>query len=427
VLVVGAGFTGFHCARALAKQHDCAVTLVNPEDYSLYTPLLPDVAGGLLDPRHIAVPLAQTLPGVRVVRGMVDSVDLAARTATVHLAGRDGDVEAFGWDRLVIAAGSVTKLFDIPGLATRARGLKTLAEALYLRDHLLGELETSVTEPDPTAGEACRTVVVVGASYAGTELVAQLRGLADTAARHHDFPTDSVRFLLLDLAEQVMPEVGQELGNNALDVLRRRGVDVRLGTTLTRVDDEAVTLSDGTAVPTRTVAWVTGVTASPLVAALGLPLTGGRLQVTAQLSVPGHPHVFAGGDAAGVPDLTRPGSITPPTAQHAVRQGRALARNVAASLGHGHARAYRHHNLGLVVDLGPGFAVANPLGLRLSGLPAKALTRGYHLAAMPRTANRAQIAADYVTGLDDARPVVALGLIDPARARFRESEHQPAG
>lgn len=429
VLVVGGGFAGLECARRLSHSRAAGfdVTLVNPEDYSLYLPLLPDVAGGLLDPRHIAVPIARALPGARLVRGMVTAVDLTGHTAQVQVAGRPDDPVEIGWDRLVITAGSVTKLADVPGLSEHARGLKTLAEALFLRDHLLGQLELSVTEPDEVRCRACRTVVVAGASYAGTELVAQLRGLADAAARHHSFGPGEVRFVLLDTAEHVMPEVGTRLGDRTLEVLRRRGVEVRLQTTITRVTDDSVTLSDDTVVPARTVAWVTGVTPSPLVEALGLELDGGRLVVGENLAVTGHPHVFAGGDAAAVPDLARPGQVTPPTAQHAVRQGRALARNVAASLGHGQARPYKHHDLGLVVDLGPGFAVANPLGIQLAGLPAKAVTRAYHLFAIPRAGRRGQVAVDYLTGMGRSRPVVSLGLVDSQRARFTASEHQPAG
>lgn len=377
VLVVGGGFAGFECAKQLTRSRSGAldVPLVNPEDYSLYTPLLPDVAGGLLDPRHIAVPIVQALPAVRLIRGLVISADLAGHTAQVQVAGRPDDADQVAWDRLVLTPGSVTKLPGIAGLGQHARGLKTLAQALYLHDHLLGQLELSVTEQDDRLRRACRTVVVAGASYAGTELVAQLRGLADAAARQHGFAPAEVKFLLLDTAEQVMPEVGRRLGDRALQVLQQKGVDVRLKTTLTSVTDDSVSLSDDTVVPARTVAWVTGVTPSPLVEALGLKLDGGRLAVTERLSIAAHPHVFAGGDAAAVPDLARPGKTTPPTAQHAVRQGRVLARNVAASLGAGRARPYKHHNLGLVVDLGPGFAVANPLGIQLSSLPAKASGR----------------------------------------------------
>lgn len=219
------------------------MTLVNPEDYSLYVPLLPDVAGGLLDPRHIAVPIVRALGGARFVRGMVTSVDLSGHTARLQVTGRPEHPRELGWDRLVITSGSVTRLAGVPGLDQHARGLKTLAEALYLRDHFLGQLELSVTEQDQERCRACRTVVVAGASYAGTELVAQLRGLADAAARHYDFAPGEVRFVLLDTAEQVMPEVGGRLGGRVLEVLQGRGVDVRLQTTLTKVTDDSVTLS----------------------------------------------------------------------------------------------------------------------------------------------------------------------------------------
>ncbi len=244
-----------------------------------------------------------------------------------------------------------------------ARGLKTLAEALYL----LGQLELADREPAGPGRDARRTVVVVGASYARTELVVQLRALADEAARRQLIAASDIRFLLLDSAGHVMPEVGPRMGERVLRVLRERGVEVRLGTTLTRVAEDHVVLSDGTRVETRTVAWVTGVTASPLIGRLGLTLDRGRLVVDADLSVPGHPDVFAGGDAAGVPDLTKAGTVTPPTAQHATRQGHALAGNVAATLGLGRVQAYRHRDLGLVVDLGPRHAVADPLGLHPAG------------------------------------------------------------
>jgi NADH dehydrogenase len=202
----------------------------------------------------------------------------------------------------------------------------------------------------------------------------------------------AVRFVLLDLAEQVMPEVGKKLGDAAQKVLRRRGIDVRLGLTLKEAHGDHVVLSDDSRIDTHTVGWVTGVTGAPLIQDLGLPTERGRLKVQAALQVPDHPDVFAAGDAAAVPDLTQPGKITPPTAQHATRQGKVLARNVAASLGpayfRGTAKQYKHRNLGLVVDLGPWNAVANPMNIRLSGLPAKIVTRAYHLYAIPRGVNR---------------------------------------
>jgi NADH dehydrogenase len=325
VVIVGSGFTGFECARHLLRHFrknnaSADVTIISPVDYMLYTPLLPDVAGGVVDARFVAIPLANTLKGVRAVRARVDSVDFDQHTVT--FTDPEQRSRQMSWDRLVLTPGSVTRLFDIPGLATYARGLKSTAEALYLRDHVLEQLELANIDDDPARANARRTIVVVGASYSGTELSAQLRALADAAAEQMGFDPADVKFVLLDLAKQVMPEVGEKLGNAAMRVLRSRGIDVRLGLTLKEVHADHVVLTDDSRIDTHTVAWVTGVTGAPLIETLGLPTEKGRLKVQADLQVPGHPDVFSAGDAAAVPDLTQPGQITPPTAQHAIRQGK---------------------------------------------------------------------------------------------------------
>ena len=431
VVIVGSGFTGFECARRLArilrKQGIAAsgidITIISPTDYMLYTPLLPDVAGGLVDPRFVTIPLAGSLPGVRAERGRVDGVDFDGHTIT--FVDPEGRSHTRSWDRLVLTPGSVTRLLDIPGLATHARGLKSPAEALYLRDHVLEQLELACLDDDPVLAQARRTVVVVGASYSGTELTVQLRALADAAAQQSGFAPESVKFVLMDLAEAVMPEVGPKLGEAAKKVLHDRGIDLRLGITLKEVHADHVVLSDDSRVDTHTVAWVTGVTGAPLIQTLGLPTEKGRLKVNPNLQVPGHPQVFAAGDAAAVPDLTDPGKITPPTAQHATRQGKALARNVAASLGFGTAKDYRHRNMGLVVDLGPHHAVANPLNIQLSGYPAKAVTRAYHLYAIPRRVNRWAVSLAYLTDVFFARSVVSMGLSTQSDAEFSASEGIP--
>ncbi len=425
VVIVGSGFTGFECARRLVrtlrKQNAAVdVTIISPVDYMLYTPLLPDVAGGVVDARFVTIPLANSLPGVRAVRGRVDDVDLDGHNLTY--TDPEGRTHVMSWDRLVLTPGSVTRLFDVPGLATHARGLKTTAEALYLRDHVLEQLELANVDDEPARAAARRTIVVVGASYSGTELVVQLRALADAAAEQMGFDPDSVRFVLLDLAEHVMPEVGERLGNAARRVLEKRGIDVRLGITLKAVESDHVLLTDDSRVDTHTVAWVTGVTGAPLVERLGLDTERGRLKVQTDLQVPGHPGVYAAGDAAAVPDLTQPGKITPPTAQHATRQGRALARNVAASLGYGTAKPYKHRNMGLVVDLGPHYAVANPLNVHLSGFPAKVVTRAYHLYAIPRFVNRWAVSLAYLTDALFDRSVVSIGLSTQEDAQFSASE-----
>ncbi|WNG90687.1 NAD(P)/FAD-dependent oxidoreductase [Mycobacterium sp. ITM-2016-00318] len=428
VVIVGSGFTGFECARQLSRRlrkHNASVdiSIISPVDYMLYTPLLPDVAGGLVDARFVTIPLANTLRGVRSVRGRVDAVDLDGHTITY--TDPEQRSRSLTWDRLVLTPGSVTRLFDIPGLADYARGLKSTAEAVYLRDHLLDQLELANIDDDEDRIRARRTVVVVGASYSGTELVVQLRALADTAAEQLGFASSDVRFVLLDMAEQVMPEVGEKLGERVQRVLRQRGVDVRLGVTLKEVHPDHVVLSDDSRIDTHTVAWVTGVTGAPLIESLGLPTERGRLKVQADLQVPGHPDVFAAGDAAAVPDLTQPGKITPPTAQHAARQGKVLARNVAASLGYGQSKDYRHSDMGLVVDLGPHYAVANPLNVHLSGYAAKFVTRMYHLYAMPRAVNRWAVGLAYLTDVFFDRSVVSVGLSSQHDARFSTSEGIP--
>ena len=229
VVVVGSGFTGFECARRLARamrRHNAPVevSVVSPIDYMLYTPLLPDVAGGVADARFVTIPLAGTLNGARAVRGRVDDVDFDGHTLT--FTDPEQRTRTISWDRLVLTPGSVTRLFDIPGLATHARGLKSTAEALYLRDHVLEQFELALLDEDKDLAQARRTIVVVGASYSGTELVTQLRALADAAAKQMGFDPESVKFVMLDLAEQVMPEVGEKLSKAAMDVLHRRGIDV---------------------------------------------------------------------------------------------------------------------------------------------------------------------------------------------------------
>lgn len=426
IVIIGSGFAAFECARRLARRLDRArasdvkVSIVSPVDYLQYSPLLADVAGGLVDPRFVCVPLAGTLKGVRAVRGRVDSVDFGRHL--LSFTDPEGRLGTLSWDRLVITPGSVTRLFDTPGLAEHAHGLKSTAEALYLRDRVIEQLELACVDENKARAEARRTIVVVGASYSGSELTAQLRALADAAAQQMGFDRASVRFVLLDLANRVMPELGHKLGDAAMRVLRSRGIDVRLGKTLKEVQADHVVLSDGSRIDAYTVAWVAGVTPSPLIATLGLETERGRLKVHADLQVPGHPDVFAAGDAAAVPDLTRPGKIAPPTAQHAIRQGKTLAHNVAASLGYGERKDYRHSDKGMVVDLGPRYAVANPLGVHLSGYPAKFVARAYHLYAIPRLVNRWAVALAYLTDVFFPRTVLSMGFASGADAQSAAGE-----
>jgi NADH dehydrogenase len=432
VVVVGGGFAGFYALRALQRllPPDAAdLVLVNPTDYLLYSPLLPEVATGVIEARHIAVSLRRALPRVRLVLGRVSDVDLAGQTVTVQAAGPGApSATALPWDRLVLTPGSVTRQLPIPGVAEHGRGLKTLVEAVFLRDHLLAQLDLADAQPDTPAGRAERsallTVVAVGAGYTGTELVAQTqRWLRTIERRWSRTGAEDVRWVLVDAAPMVLPELGPDLGRRALALLRRRGVDVRLDVRVQSADERSVRLSDGTTIATRTLVWGVGVTAHPLVGRLGLPTRAGRLAVDAELAIPGVPGAWSAGDAAAVPDLAaRPGDVavpdTPPTAQHAQRQGKVLGRNVAASLGVGTPKRYRHKDLGLVADLGGWDAVAKPLGVPLTGPPAKVVTRAYHLYALPAMANRVRVATDWLFQTVLPPESTQLSVVRPEDARL---------
>ncbi|MBO1753573.1 NAD(P)/FAD-dependent oxidoreductase [Allobranchiibius sp. CTAmp26] len=435
VVVVGAGFAGFHTLRRLERTlspEQANLVLVAPSDYLLYSPLLPEVATGVLDPRDIAVSLRQTLRRTTPVFGHVTDVDFDSRTLTV--LGRDGTSGEQRWDRLVLTPGSVTREFDIPGVAEHARGLKTLEEATFLRNHVLGQLDLADALPDTPMGRQQRqellTVVAVGAGYTGTEFVAQMQNwMYRIADRWSSFGPDDVRWLLIDLAPHVLPELGPRLGAEAMKVLHRRGVEVRLTVSVASATATSVTLTDGDVISTRTLVWSAGVAPSPLIATLGLPTTKGRLVVNDDLSVPGLTHVWALGDSAAVPDLamslgadgTRP--VTAPTAQHAQRQGHTAARNVAASLGVGQARRYRHRDLGLVADLGGTQGVAKALGVPLTGPIAKVTARGYHLFALPSTAAKVRVGTDWLYASILPTRVVQLSNVQAEDVSIAAAQH----
>jgi NADH:quinone reductase (non-electrogenic) len=411
IVIVGAGFAGYHAARTVSRlsRGRADIALVNPTDYFLYLPLLPEVAAGVIDPRRVAVSLPETLPDVRLILGEADRIDLDARR--VDWVDPEGGRGECTYDRLVLAVGSVNKLLSIPGVNEHAHGFRGIAEALYLRDHMTRQIELAELTDDATDRAARTTFVVVGAGYTGTEVAAQGVLYTDLLyARHPRLPARP-RWLLLDLADRILPELDPRLSRTANAVLRARGVDVRTGVSVREATSEGVQLTDGEFVRTMSLIWCVGVRPDPLVDELGLKTERGRVVVDEYLAVPGHPEVFAVGDAAAVPDLTRPGELTAMTAQHAQRQGQCAAHNIAASYGQGRRRPYKHHDLGFLVDLGGTQAAANPVGVPLGGLPAKAVTRGYHLLALP--GNRIRTATDWLLDAAVSRQVVQLGLVHP--------------
>jgi NADH dehydrogenase len=430
VVVVGGGFAGFFAAVTLERllpPEAVDLTIISATDHLCYSPLLPEVASGRLDPRRIAVPLRAGLRRTRVVQASVEEVDFDR-----HVLDVVADHESIGpvhWDRLALTTGSVTRTLPAPGVDTYALGLKTLVEAQYLHDHVLRQLEAADWTRDEVERRARLTFVVVGAGYTGTETAAQLQHM--TITQLNRFPRltrEELRWLLVDLAPTILPELGPRLGHAAMGTIRERGMEIRLGTSVTAMDDRSVTLSDGETLAAYTVVWTVGVTPPTLVRRLGLPVQRGRLVVDEQLQL--RDGVWAAGDSAAARDpFSETGADYPPTAQHAQRQGVIIGRNIAASLGYGRARAYRHRDLGLVADLGGAAAVARPLGLPLTGPAAKVVTKAYHLYALPSAGNRLRVGADWLTNLVSQPIAAQLGLVGAEAAQLgrEQAGSRPAG
>jgi NADH dehydrogenase len=409
-VIVGAGFAGFNAARELSRLAGATteIVVINSADYFLYLPLMPQVTGGLIEPRHICVSLLRRLRRMRFVLGTVHGVDTADKV--VSWQSPEGGSGQVGYDRLILTAGSVNKLLPVPGVADYAHGFRSIAEAIYLRDNITRQLELAAVAADAAERAARCTFVVVGAGYTGTEVAAAGQLLTTRLAQTlPGLAGQPIRWLLLDTAPRLLPELDPRLSTTAERVLRRRGVEVRTGQSVAEALDGQVQLSTGEKVPTRSLIWCVGVRPDPLVGALNLETNRGRLVVDEFMAVPGAPGTYACGDCAAVPDLTRPGQICGMTAQHAQRQGKQVARNVAASLGTGHAEPYKHHDLGFVVDLGGLAAAANPLHIPLSGPPANTVTRAYHLSAM--AGNRARVFTDWALNAVTPPEATSFGVI----------------
>ena len=439
VVIAGGGFGGFYAARALERllaPHSARVTLVNDANFMLYTPLLPGVAGATLDPRHVVVPLRSQLRTTNLLVGRVTGRDPVARTLAVRRI--DGQQLELGYDHLLVALGSVSRTLPVPGLAEHGIGLKSLSDATALRNQVLRCMDIAESVEDAALRAEYLCFVFVGAGYAGVEGLAELQDFAAHAIELYPrCAAQGMRWVLAEARDRIMQEVPASLSRFAERELRGRGIEVRTGTALRELTARAATLSDGERIPTRTLVWTAGVKPSPALLELGLPLDReGRVLVDATMRVavdspatplaqvapaPGKPGaaaaasgpgagagVWAIGDCAAVPDASRPGRSCPPTAQHAIRQGRLVARNIAAALAGGEALPFRYRSKGIVAELGDNEAVAITLGIRWRGLPAWLIARTYHLLMMPGIGRRLRLLVDWnvalVFGRDAAAP-----------------------
>jgi NADH dehydrogenase len=429
VVIAGGGFGGFYAARAFERAlpaQSARVTLVNDANFMLYTPLLPGAAGATLDPRHVVVPLRTQLRRTDLLIGRVLQADPAQAQLTVRRI--DGELVALRYDRLIVALGSVSRTLPIPGLAEHAVGLKSLADATALRNQVLSCLDIAESLSDPVRRREYLGFVGIGAGYAGVEGLAELQ---DFAARVIElYPrcrAQGMRWVLVEAQSRIMGEVSRGLSRFAARELTGHGIEVLTDTTLHEVTATGVRLSDGSTVPARTVVWTAGVKPAPAVAQLGLPLAkGGRIAVNKKMRVHGHEHIWAIGDCAAVPDPAHRGRACPPTAQHALRQGRRVARNVAATLGNGRERPFRWRSLGVVAELGHNQAVAITVGIRWRGLPAWFIARTYHLLLMPGWGRRLRLLVDWNVALLFGRDASAPGRLG-SPTPLEHSAEPPSG
>jgi NADH:ubiquinone reductase (H+-translocating) len=399
-LILGGGFAGSYVARYLGKR---GATIVSRENYMLYTPMLPEAASGTLEPRHVVVPLRLMCPHAELLLGEVKAHDVAGQRVQVEVGERAFWVR---YSSLVVALGAVVRSLPIPGLADHALGFKSLAEAIHLRNHVLGRLE--VAAADPVHRERELTFVFVGAGYAGVEALAELSDLVRDALRYYPELRDARQhWVLVDAAPKILPEIPGRLGDYAAELLGKRGVDIRVETTLEEVEPHAARLSDGDRIVTSTVVWTAGVRANPMLAELGLPVEErGRVPVDGTLRVSPLNRVWALGDCAAVPNLATPGRVDPPTSQHALRQARRLAKNLK-----GDVAPYRYRMLGEVATLGRYKGIANVLGIRLRGFLGWWVTRTYHLYQLPLLSRKLRVVTDWTVALFFRRDIAELGSL----------------
>jgi NADH:ubiquinone reductase (H+-translocating) len=407
VLVIGGGFAGSYVARLLGRR---GATIVSRENFMLYTPMLPEAASGTLEPRHVVVPLRQMCRHAELLLGTVTTLDEEHRVVSVDTA--DAGSFEVSYEQLVLAPGAVTRTFPVTGLAEHALGFKDLADAIHLRNHVLRALEAADEETDAAAAARQLSFVFVGAGYAGVEALAELSDLVADALRYYPrLRGIPHRWVLVDAAPKILPEIPTRLGEYAARELVGRGVEIHVGTTLESIDAHEAVLSNGERIPTRTLVWTTGVKPSPLLGEWGLPLDErGRVRVDEYLRVEGRERLWALGDAAAVPNARTPGRFDPPTCQHALRQARRLAKNLS-----GEPEPYGYRMLGQVATLGRYKGVADVLGLRFRGFPGWFLTRSYHLLQLPLLSRKLRVVTDWTTSLFFRRDIAELSMLGHPR------------
>jgi NADH dehydrogenase len=434
ILIVGGGYAGFYTAwnlEKLLRKGEAEVTMVDPLPYMTYQPFLPEIAAGSIEPRHAIVNHRSHLRRTRIVSGKVTGVNHSTKTATI--ASNAGPVVDETYDTIIFTAGAVSRTFPIPGIADNAIGLKTIEEAVAIRDRLLTNFDKAAQLPAGPERDRLLTVTVVGGGFAGIEIFAELRSLAsDILKDYPELSFEDTHFHLIEAMGRIMPEVSLETSQWVLKNLDERGAQVHLDTQLKSAENGIIELSTGESFASDLIIWTAGVMANPVLRATDFPLDErGRLRVRADLRVEGDNGIVEGawgaGDATACPDLSGGGvgGFCVPNAQHAVRQGKLLARNIAADLRGEGPTDYFHKNLGAVAGLGLNIGVFQSGKLALKGYIAWLAHRGYHGMAMPSYERKVRVVWGWVHNFFLGRDIASISARETPRAAFEEFASRP--
>lgn len=435
IVIIGGGYAGFYAAFKLERQlrrGEAQVTLIDPLPYMTYQPFLPEVAAGSIEARHVVVPHRRHLKRTKVITARVTGINHDAKQVTV--TPEVGEEFTLDYDHVVITAGAVTRTFPIPGVADVAIGMKTVEEAVAVRDRVIDNMHIAAHMPPGPERDRLLTVVVVGGGFAGIEAFAELRSLvSDMLPRCGDLTVDDTHFHLIEAMDRIMPEVSLKTSHWVIKNLERRQAHIHLNTQLVSAVGGRIELSTGQSLETDLVVWTAGVKAHSIFGGSGVPLEErGRIRAQADLRVIDDNGVVEGmwtaGDVAAVPDLTGQGvgGYCVPNAQHAVRQGKKLAKNLVAVVRGEEPKDYIHHNLGAVAGLGMGVGVLQIRKFALTGFLGWLAHRGYHGLAMPMWERKARVVSDWVMQLFWGRDVASIRAVQRPRDFFEEFAARPA-
>lgn len=402
IVILGGGFAGLHAAmhldNTLARDPDVEITLINRDNFFLFTPMLHEVAASDLDLTNIVNPVRQLLRRVSFFAGEVESIDLEGKQVKVS-HGLDHHHHDLAYDHVVIGLGSITNFFNLPGLADRAFTMKSLGDAIHVRNHLIALLEEADTECCVDIRGPLLTFVVAGGGFAGVETVAAINDFVRHAVRFYgNLRKEMLRVVLVHPGPVILPELGDQLGQYAQKELAKRNVEIRVKTRVSGLSERGVELSTGEMIETRALIWTAGTSPNPVLLDLPCEKDHGRLKVNENLQVPGWPGVWALGDCALIPD-GKTGNYHPPTAQHALREGKVLAHNLMASVEGGAMKPFSFSTIGQLAAIGQRAGVARIFGINFSGFIAWWLWRTIYLSKLPRFEKKLRVALDWTLDL----------------------------